>query len=136
MYARHLKPILNVADIRESFAWFAKLGWTKNWEWGTPPTFGCVGSGECEIFLCHQAQGDRRRGALTPLHGFEGSEEVDQGSWVYLMVDDVDAVYRHCQEQGIEVAWPPTVVPWGVLEMHVRHPDGHVLRIGQASKEA
>ena len=24
---------------------------------------------------------------------------------------------------------PPTDEPWGVREMHVRHPDGHVFRI-------
>ena len=30
------------------------------------------------------------------------------------------------------IAWPPTDMPWGVREMHVRHPDGHILRIGTA----
>ena len=46
-----------------------------------------------------------------------------------IWVDDVDAIHRHCLEQGIEITWPPTDEPWGVREMHVRHPDGHVLRI-------
>ena len=41
-------------------------------------------------------------------------------------VDDVDAVYRHCIDQNLEVTWPPTDMPWHVREMHVRHPDGHV----------
>ena len=26
-------------------------------------------------------------------------------------------------EQGLEVTWPPTDMPWGVREMHVRHSD-------------
>jgi hypothetical protein len=26
---------------------------------------------------------------------------------------------------------PPTDEPWGVREMHVRHPDGHVFRISK-----
>jgi hypothetical protein len=46
-------------------------------------------------------------------------------------VEDVDAAHRHCLEYGIEVTHPPTDEPWCVREMHVRHPDGHVLRISQ-----
>src|SRR5207244_13585747 len=52
MQAKRITPILNVSDIRESFAWFEKLGWQKGWDWGEPPTFGGVCSGDCEIFLC------------------------------------------------------------------------------------
>ena len=50
-------------------------------------------------------------------------------------VDDVDAVYGECLAQGIEVTWPPTDMPWNVREMHVRHPDGHVFRIGKGREE-
>ena len=50
-------------------------------------------------------------------------------------VDDVDAVHRHCLEQGIEVTMPPTDEPWNVREMHVRHPDGHVFRISKGDGE-
>ena len=59
MLAKALTPILNVSNIQESFAWFEKLGWKKGWDWGHPPTFGAVCSGECEIFLCEGAQGGR-----------------------------------------------------------------------------
>jgi catechol 2,3-dioxygenase-like lactoylglutathione lyase family enzyme len=94
VHARRITPILNVSDIRASFAWFEKLGWTKAWDWGDPPSFGGVCSGECEIFLCQDGQGGRGK--------------------------------------SLEVTWPPTDEPWGVREMHVRHPDGHVFRISQA----
>jgi hypothetical protein len=67
MLAEALTPILNVSNMDESFAWFAKLGWTK--------------------------------------------------------------------AQGLDVAWPPTDMPWGVREMHVRHPDAHVFRIGKGIEE-
>ena len=60
MKAHAVNPILNVSNILESFAWFEKLGWTKSWDWGDPPTFGAVGSGKVEIFLCRGAQGSRR----------------------------------------------------------------------------
>ena len=117
MHAKRITPILNVSDIRASFAWFEKLGWTKAWDWGNPPTFGGVCSGECEIFLCQDGQGGRG---------------ADQGVWMSIWVDDVDAIHRHCLAQGLDVTWPPTDEPWGVREMHVRHPDGHVFRISQA----
>jgi hypothetical protein len=52
MKVEGLTPILNVSNIEESFAWFAKLVWEKAWDWGKPPTFGAVCSGETQIFLC------------------------------------------------------------------------------------
>jgi len=129
--AQGLTPILNVSDIAASFAWFAKLGWRKLWEWGEPPTFGAVGSGRCEIFLCQGGQGGRGRSGVPRTFGPDGDETADRGAWMSLWVSDVDAVHRHCVEQGLEITWPPTDMPWGVREMHVRHPDGHVFRIGK-----
>jgi catechol 2,3-dioxygenase-like lactoylglutathione lyase family enzyme len=136
MEAKGLNPILNVSDIQESFAWFAKLGWEKGWDWGTPPSFGAVCSGECTIFLCLNGQGGRGRGAGGNTFGPDGDETADKGVWMSIWVDDVDAVYRHCLAQGIEVAWPPTDMPWNAREMHIRHPDGHVFRIGRGLEES
>lgn len=48
---------------------------------------------------------------------------------------EVDAVYQDCLSQGLEVTWPPTDMPWNMREMHVRHPDGHVVRIGRGIEE-
>jgi catechol 2,3-dioxygenase-like lactoylglutathione lyase family enzyme len=134
MLAHRVTPILNVSNIQESFVWFEKLGWKKGWEWGDPPSFGGVCSGECEIFLCEDGQGGRNKKPLTPLFGFEGSEHEEQGVWMSIWVDDVDSIYAHCLAQGLEVTWPPTDEPWGVREMHVRHPDGHVFRISKGTK--
>jgi catechol 2,3-dioxygenase-like lactoylglutathione lyase family enzyme len=135
MLAKGLTPILNVSDLHASFAWFEKLGWTKGWEWGDPPGFGAVRSGDCEIFLCLDGQGGRVRRATTSPAGFTGSDAEEQGTWMSIWVDDVDDVHRRCLEQGIEVTWPPTDTPWNVREMHVRHPDGHVFRIGRGIEE-
>ena len=131
MHAKALNPILNVSNIRESVAWFEKLGWEKSWDWGDPPTFGAVCSGDCEIFLCQGGQGGRGRGANTMTFGPESDEAGEKGVWMSIWVDDVDAVHRHCLAQGLEITWPPTNHPWNVREMHVRHPDGHVFRISQ-----
>ena len=129
MDAKSLTPILNVSDIVASFVWFERLGWKKGFEWGSPPTFGSVCSGACEIFLCQGAQGGRGKSSLPTTTG-QGALG-DKGVWMSIWVDNVDAIHQHCLEQGIEVTWAPTNMPWNVREMHVRHPDGHVFRIGQ-----
>lgn len=134
MFVHKVTPILNVSDIQESFAWFEELGWKKGWDWGTPPTFGSVCSGACEIFLCQDGQGGRDERPLPLIHGFDDAD--GSGVWMSLWVEDVDAVHKHCIAQGIEVTMPPTNEPWGVREMHVRHPDGHVFRVSQGMQDA
>jgi catechol 2,3-dioxygenase-like lactoylglutathione lyase family enzyme len=123
MLAKLLIPILNVSHMEQSFAWFEKLGWKKSWDWGSPPDFGCVSSGEIEIFLSLDSQGSRGKSDLA-------SGATDKGFWIRIMVENVDEVHVHCLEQGLEITLPPTDQPWGIREIHVRHPDGHVLRIG------
>ena len=129
MKAQGIIPILNVSDISATFAWFEKWGWRKLWDWGTPPTFGAVASGECEIFLCLGAQGGRGKGTNTTTFGEE--EETDKGVWMSVFVDDVDEVYKQCVAAGLDITLPPTDMPWNVRETHLRHPDGHVFRVGK-----
>ncbi len=136
MLAKGLTPILNVSNLQESFAWFEKLGWQKSWDWGDPADFGGVCSGECTIFLCQDGQGGRGKSDLPRTFGPGGSDAADKGAWMSVWVEDVDAVHRECLAQGLEVTWPPTDMPWNVREMHVRHPDGHVFRIGRGIPES
>jgi len=128
MKLEHLTPILNVSNIQESFAWFEKIGWTKAWEWGAPPSFGGVCSGKCEIFLCENAQGSR--GGPMPRH----AQDDDTGgvwlSWFLSSPAAVDAAYERALEQGMTVTRPPQDYPWNMREFHLRHPDGHTFRVG------
>jgi catechol 2,3-dioxygenase-like lactoylglutathione lyase family enzyme len=122
VHARAVTPILNVSDLEGSFAWFARFGWDKHWAWCPPdgrPSFGAVMSGDYEIFLCLDGQGGR------------GGEEGGLGTWMSIWVDDVDAVHAACAAEGLQITLAPQDMPWGVREMHVRHPDGHVFRVTQ-----
>jgi hypothetical protein len=112
MNAKAITPILNVSDIIASFTWFEKWGWRKCWDWGTPPTFGSVGSGECEIFLCLGGQGSRGRGTNAATFGPGGDETADKGAWMSVWVDDVDEVHRQCVAAGLDITFPPTDMPW------------------------
>jgi hypothetical protein len=112
-------PILNVSNVAASVEWFAQLGWTEGFIWCPPdqqePTFAGVTAGDFQIFLCLDGQGGRG----------------EHAAWIALWVDDVDEVARVCERQGCEIVSGPEDKPWGVCELHVRHPDGHVLRISK-----
>ena len=74
MKVEQVVPILNVSDVEASFAWFAKLGWSRQFEWdaddpGAPTAFGGVRCDGCEIFLCRDGQGSRGRGANVQTGG-------------------------------------------------------------------
>jgi len=131
MKVENITPILNVSDMAESFSWFERLGWRKLWDWGEPPTFGGVGCDKSEVFLCLNAQGGRGRGSNKFTFGEEGGSAADKGCWMSIWVDDVDAVYKLALEQNIDVTMAPENMPWGVRELHLRHPDGHVFRISR-----
>ncbi len=134
MNVKRLTPILNVSNIAESFAWFEKLGWQKGWDWGDPPSFGGVCSGEVEIFLCENGQGSR--GGPTPRH--LGFDDDTGGVWMSWWVDspaEVDATHQLALAQGLTVTWPPTDEPWGVRECHIQHPDGHTFRVSAGIEE-
>jgi uncharacterized glyoxalase superfamily protein PhnB len=130
---KKLTPILNVSNMEESFAWFEKLGWKKLWHWGEPPTFAGVGNDEVEIFLCLNGQGSR--GGPMPQHTGDDNTGGVWMSWWVETPADVDAAYQLALAQGVTVTWPPTDEPWGVRECHLRHPDGHMFRVGAGTEE-
>ena len=119
MDATAVVPILNVSDVGASFDWFGRLGWRKQFDWcaepGGPLVFGGVRSGKCEIFLCRDDQGGRG----------------EHGAWMSIWVDDADAVAAVCEDAGVDIVKPLFDAPWGVRELHIRHPDGHVMRISE-----
>ncbi len=105
-------PILNVKDVTASITYYVeKLGFYKEWDWGSPPSFGCVFRDSVRIFLCHDAQGAR-------------------GMWVSMFIRDVDALHEDYKKSGAIIRQAPANFPWGLREMNVEDLDGHRLRIG------
>lgn len=140
-----LTPVLNVADVPASIAWFEKLGWQRNFSWNAggmipaatdanaagPATFAGIGCGKCEIFLCRDGQGSR--GGPMPRYAGDDDTGGVWMSWWLKTPAEVDAVHAEALRHGMTVTWPPTDEPWGVREFHLRHPDGHTFRISASN---
>jgi hypothetical protein len=111
--AECLTPILSVRDFHEATRYYTeKLFFDLLWEWGVPPSFGCVRLGKVEIFFCLKAQGQ-------------------PGMWMSIFMDDVDGYLERIKKAGAEVIFGPKDEPWGCREIHVRDPNQHVIRFSQ-----
>jgi catechol 2,3-dioxygenase-like lactoylglutathione lyase family enzyme len=107
--AEQITPILRTDDADAAAAWYARLGFTKEWEHRFEPglpLFVSISRGPMRIFL------SEHRGDAHP------------DTLVYLSVEDVDAV---AAEFGLQVQQ----APWGP-EVELRDLDGNRLRIGPA----
>ena len=51
------------------------------------------------------------------------------GAWVWIGVEDADALHAELKARGVPIRMAPTNYPWA-LEMHLENPDGNVLRPG------
>jgi len=108
-------PILNVKNLAASMDYYInKLGFQKKWDWGEPPTFGCVARGNVRIFLCEGAQGQA-------------------GMWMSIFLDNVDALHEEYKKTGAIIRQAPTNMPWGTREMNVQDLDGHRFRMSGES---
>ena len=108
-----LTPILSVRDFREATQYYTrKLFFDLLWDWGKPPSFGCVRLDKVEIFFCLKAQGR-------------------PGMWLSIFMDDVDRYFERITKAGAEVIYGPKNEPWGCREIHVRDPNQHVIRFSQ-----
>jgi hypothetical protein len=86
----------------------------RNADWGGNE-FTCVTRDDASLYLC---QGDQGR----------------PGTWVWVGVDDVAALYQEYQASGAAIRHPPENYPWA-YEMKVTDPDGHVLRFGSEPRD-
>lgn len=72
------------------------------------------------------------------LHPQEDQEEFNNqrpgvGMHLQLRVDDIDAFYQHCLDEGaiLSVSGEPVDQPWGWREFALKDPDGYVWSVYQ-----
>ena len=105
-------PILRVEDASRSVDYYVqKLGFKINFE---TPGLVSVSRDRCCLFLCEGDQGH-------------------PGSWVWVGVEDVDALFEQYRLNGVKVRNPPTNYAW-TCEMQVEDLDGNILRLGSEPK--
>lgn len=106
-------PILDVSNYEASMEYYCcKLGFRKNWEWGDPASFGSVVRDQVELFITE-----------TPEGPF--------GTSTNIFVKNVEALYVEFQRSGANITMPPKQMVYGVRELRVEDPDGHILRFTQ-----
>lgn len=105
-------PILYSNDVLKSLEYYTDvLGFDCKWDWGSPPTFGGVSKDGVQIFFCEKEQGN-------------------PGTWLSIMLDDVDEYYEKIKAKGAIILAPPESMTWGIREMLVQDHDGHCIRFG------
>jgi catechol 2,3-dioxygenase-like lactoylglutathione lyase family enzyme len=105
-------PILRVHSVSASLDYYVhKLGFKLDWQ---APFFVSVSRGGCHIFLSEGDQGN-------------------PGSWVWIGVEDADALFNEYRANGAKVRHPPTNYAWA-YEMQVEDVDGNILRLGSEPK--
>ena len=106
-------PILYSEDVAKSLTFYIdKLGFGEKWEWDNPPTFGGVCHGDVEIFFSEKGHGN-------------------PGTWVFIVVENVDEYYESIKLKGVNIIAPPNNKEWNMRELVVADPDGHIIRFGQ-----
>lgn len=108
------QPILSVADMRRTIAYYVDLLGFTNASWGSDD-FTHVSRDGAGLYLCRGAQGQ-------------------PGTWVWVGVADVAALYDEYSASGAIIVQPPTNHAWA-YEMRVQDPDGHVLRFGSEPRK-
>ncbi len=108
-----INPILRVENMPAAVRFYVdELGF-ENASWGTND-FTSVTRDGTGIYLCRGSQGMGK-------------------AWIWVGVDDVEALHQQYQARGLKIRLPPTKYSWA-LEMQIEDPDGNVLRLGSEPK--
>ena len=105
-------PVLRVQNLAASIDHYVRvLGFKLVFQ---APYFASVLRGKCGLFLCEGDQGH-------------------PGGWVWIGVEDTDALLEEYRRSGARIRHSPTNYYWA-YEMQVEDIDGNVLRLGSEPK--
>ena len=126
------RPILFVDHVARSIAYYVdSLGFRLGLTWSdrenrflrsqddAEPTFALVGRGSVQLMLAQKRQ-------------------EAPGAWLHLDVhtaQQVDALYEEWTRKGAQIIEQPSHRAWGMYEMRVQDPDGHVFRVSAPPRE-
>src|SRR5262245_40378962 len=110
------QPILAVRDVVAAVRFYRdQLGFTEEWLWDDPPTFGGVRWGKVGVLFTLAPELATR---------IEGHEHV-------FFVHDITALYERHRANGIVILRPLEIKPWGMHEYVIRDLNGYHLRFDE-----
>ena len=104
-----IDPILCVSDLEASVRFYTEVLGFEAADWNTGDFTSVVLAGH-GLYLAQQGQGQ-------------------PGTWIWIGVGDVRAVYEMYRHRDVVVRMPPTNFPWA-LELQIEDLDGNVIRFG------
>ncbi len=109
-------PVLEVADVEASAAFYKRLGFALNGAWGEPPGFAIVQRGGVTFGLARTC-----RKAPSP-------DPENLAAYVY--VSDVKALHAEFERDGLPVS-ALMQQDYGCDDFDLRDPDGHLIAFGE-----
>lgn len=132
MTARVTSAFLYVDDVLKSLEFYneivgAEIGQVHAEHQGGPITLAILRLGDFTLMLHPQAEHAAE---------FDG-HRLGLGLHLQLRVDDVDAFYQHCMDEGafLAVSGEPIDQSWGWREFALKDPDGYVWSVYQDKSE-
>ena len=111
-------PSLSVPDVAAAVEFYTtKLGFTRGFTWGEPPTIAGVNLDRVQVFL-------------------EQRTPSPAGCSVYFVVGDADELFEFQRAGGVEIVEPPGDRPYGLRDFRVRDSYGYVLSFGHYTYNA
>ena len=117
-----VSPVLLVADLDRSVAFYRDLLGFRSSLHGEPPNFAVVERDEAILLLSLAPHGAQ----LVP-----NWHVVDKMWNVYVRVDDADAIYAEVQARGCPIDYTISNKAHGFREFGVTDPDGYDVAFGQ-----
>ena len=116
-----IHPAFLVTDLKAATEFYCDvIGFEKKWEWGDPVNrvgVGPVATVRGQAFEIH---------LITEPHiGQSGT------SFVYIPVENLDALYKRCLEHKVQIDLEMTERDWGMKDFRISDPFGNRLGFGE-----
>ncbi|HEX7521674.1 MAG TPA: VOC family protein [Acidimicrobiia bacterium] len=109
------RPHLEVADVERSISFYERaFGFHVLHSMGEPPVHAII-----------------EKDGVTVTLARVDSPAVASIAACFIDVEGVDELFAHCAAAGFKVASEPTDRPWGIRDLVVVDPDGHLIAFGE-----
>ncbi|MEO0338027.1 MAG: VOC family protein [Bacteroidota bacterium] len=113
----HLAPILPVRDMGKALTFYKKLGFQEGFLWEEPVTYAVLNNGGNAAVHLSLLDPERRKSPVKSI--------------IYLFMHDVDAMYKRCLDEQIDIHVEIADRDYRMRDFEVLDPDGNLLTFGK-----